>query len=212
MELDLDARQRIKIFFLFVFQAYKIIMGSFLILFVPQQCGDHDCIVSELATTQPYAQMCLLWNVLTCVSFIYMYFVELRRENWMITYLDNNEDIMRATLDPIDHEFETDKMTKWNSSYINAVLFAGAMGFLNIGFSGAAIHAHYKDITTITSFSSFILLMLSKLYDSHKVANESYKQMKALSAYMTNPLFFNVLDTSLCSKSIVPASFLYHPL
>jgi len=141
-----------------------------------------------------------------------MYLVELRRENWMITYLDNDEDIMRATLDPIDHEFETDTMTKWNSSYINAVILTIVMGFSNIALSGVSIHAHYKDVTTITSASSFILLMLSKLYDSYNIARASHYEMKALSAYMTNPLFFNVLDASRCSKSIVPASFLYHPL
>lgn len=124
MELDLDAKQRIKILFLFAFQAYKIIMGSFLVLFVPQQCGDHDCTLYELSNSYlGYNQLCVIWNVFTLLSFLYLYLVELRRENWMITYLDNNGEFMSATLDPIDNEYETDEMTKWNSSYINAVVF-----------------------------------------------------------------------------------------
>ena len=213
MELDLDAKQRIKILFLFVFQAYKIIMGSFLVLFVPQQCGDHDCTLYELSNSYlGYNQLCVIWNVFTLLSFLYLYLVELRRENWMITYLDNNGEFMSATLDPIDNEYETDEMTKWNSSYINAVVLTIVMVSFNIFLSGMSIHDHYKDVSTVTSFSSFVLLISSKLYNSYNVANESHNEMRALSAYMTSPLIFNVLDETTCSKSIVPASFLYHPI
>jgi hypothetical protein len=211
MQLDLDSRQRIKIFFLFVFQACKIVMGSYLTLFVPQLCGDHDCEIYEHASTG-YEQLCIFWNTLTLFSFIYMYIVELRRENWMITYLDNDEDYMKATLDPIEHEFETDEMTKWNKSYVNAVVITVAAGFSNMILSGISIYGHHKDITTTSSLISFLLLMFSKLYESYHVAKESNGQMKALSAYMTTPLVFNVLDVTMCSKSFVPASFQYHPL
>tara|TARA_Y100000817_G_C16862078_1_gene546236 strand:- start:5223 stop:5864 length:642 start_codon:yes stop_codon:yes gene_type:complete len=213
MELDLDARQRIKIFFLFIFQVYKIIMGSFLVIFVPQQCGDHDCTMYELSNpNENYGQLFIMWNVLTLLSFLYLYLVELRRENWMITYLDHNDDLMSATLDPIDNEYETQEMTKMNQSYINAVQASIFAVFFNIVLSGMFIHAHYKDATTVTSFSSFILLVSSKIYSSYNIAKESHDEMRALSAYITKPMLFNVLDESICTKSIVPASFLYHPI
>ena len=213
MELYLDTQQRIKIFFLFIFQVYKIIMGSFLVLFVPQQCGDHDCTIYELGNNnEKYGQLCVMWNVFTLLSFLYLYLVELRRENWMITYLDHNDELLSATLDPIDNEYETQEMSKLNQSYINAIKGSLFVVFLNVVLSGMSIHAHYKDATTVTSFSSFILLVSSKIYSSYNIAKESHDEMRALSAYITKPMLFNVLDGSICTKSIVPASFIYHPI
>ena len=40
MKVDQDLKERLKIGALWVFQSYKVIMGSLLILFVPQKCEE----------------------------------------------------------------------------------------------------------------------------------------------------------------------------
>ena len=40
MKVNNDFKERLKIGALFMFQSYKVIMGSLLILFVPQKCED----------------------------------------------------------------------------------------------------------------------------------------------------------------------------
>ena len=40
MKVNNDLKERLKIGALFMFQSYKVIMGSLLILFVPQKCEE----------------------------------------------------------------------------------------------------------------------------------------------------------------------------
>ena len=40
MKVNNDLKERLKIGALFIFQSYKVIMGSLLILFVPQKCEE----------------------------------------------------------------------------------------------------------------------------------------------------------------------------
>ena len=40
MKVDQDLKERLKIGALWIFQSYKVIMGSLLILFVPQKCEE----------------------------------------------------------------------------------------------------------------------------------------------------------------------------
>ena len=40
MKVDQDLKERLKIGALWLFQSYKVIMGSLLILFVPQKCEE----------------------------------------------------------------------------------------------------------------------------------------------------------------------------
>ena len=43
---SVDTKERIKVGGLFIFQSYKVIMGSMLSLFVPQLCvGDEVCTI-----------------------------------------------------------------------------------------------------------------------------------------------------------------------
>ena len=46
MKVDVDNKERIKVFILFLLQSYKVIMGSMLLIFVPRKCGDGVCTVS----------------------------------------------------------------------------------------------------------------------------------------------------------------------
>ena len=48
MKIDNDDKQRAYVVSNFLIQAYKLIMGTFLVFFIPQKCGDHACTSLEL--------------------------------------------------------------------------------------------------------------------------------------------------------------------
>ena len=47
MKVDVDTKERMKTIFIFLLQSYKVLMGSMLVLFVPQSCGDSVCSITD---------------------------------------------------------------------------------------------------------------------------------------------------------------------
>ena len=43
MHLTTDNKQRLKVSFSFLLEFYKVVMGTFLTIFVPQNCGENAC-------------------------------------------------------------------------------------------------------------------------------------------------------------------------
>ena len=81
-----------------------------------------------------------------------------------------------------------------NIRYIRSLQLTSGFCFINMVGSGCIIYTNYLDISTITSFVSFTLLLLMKLNTSYTVGKQSYHSSLALSAYLTEPLSFNILD------------------
>ena len=81
MKIDVDIKERLKITFLFFLQSYKVIMGSLLVVFVPQECNDHVCSVYENFTnSSTFHNVCLSFNYLSALLFLICYIVELKRD------------------------------------------------------------------------------------------------------------------------------------
>ena len=47
MKVTADTQQRIKTVLSMCLEFYKVLMGTFLVVFVPQQCNDQICSMSE---------------------------------------------------------------------------------------------------------------------------------------------------------------------
>ena len=213
MEFDLNTPQKVKIAFILLFQVYKIIVGSLLLLFVPQSCGDGICSTNEIMYKKEfYYPLGFALNLCTLCSFISLYVAELQRENWFINYLDSDEDFEMGTLDALLCESENEVIDIFNRSYLRAVTRANYFNAGNILLSSTIIMTHYNGFNTMTSLLSFILLIVTKLHNSYNIAKESCDERKALSAYMTEAITFNVLDVTNCAKSMVPVTFQYHPI
>jgi hypothetical protein len=71
-------------------QFYRILMGSLLLSFVPQKCGNHICEITENLYTSDGYMIVYILNYMTFLSFSLFYMVEIKRENRLITYLDVN--------------------------------------------------------------------------------------------------------------------------
>jgi len=197
LNLDVDFVQRIKVCGLFFLQSYKIITGTMLSLFIPQNCGGQICSFQQnFENDERYHQVSLCWNTITMISFIALYIYELKRENWSIKYLDIDNDKPDNALKEVivKHVYLDKHMDSLNHIYYQIVKLTVFMNFVNIGIVIKILNQNYHSQSTISCFISFTLLILMKLYNSFNVAYQSVKNDKMMSAYMSEFVSFNVLD------------------
>ena len=210
-----DFKQRIKVGAIFLLQIYKVTTGTLLSLFVPQACSSDDYLDgsynglsesdngSRICTLQEnfdnadgYHKTVLYWNMFSMFTFFTYYLIELRREEWAIKYLDIDNDKPDNSLkEIIRQEPELDRrMDKLNLLYYRTLMFNCGTYGINLGLSAKLVKDGYHSSSTLSCFISFALLVLMKLYNSLEVAQQSVKNDKMTSAYMSEFVSFNVLD------------------
>jgi len=194
-----DFNQKVEMYLSFIMEFYRVLMGSFLLVFVPQKCGDEMCGMFDnvVSRTNPVTNCGFASNCLLFAMFLYMYYTELYRETKMINYLEVNPEL------PRDDEAVGEALVKLPEHKKLAILkcdkkyqFAGRIamsGFIiNLGLSGYVVFTHYLDNKTITVFLTNALFMGLKLYDTHLVTNTTENIF--LSAYLTKKLQYNDVD------------------
>ena len=210
-----DFKQRIKVGAIFLLQIYKVTTGTLLSLFVPQACSSDDYLDgsytglsnsdngSRICTLQEnfdnadgYHKTVLYWNMFSMFTFFTYYLIELRREEWAIKYLDiDNNKSDNSLKEIIRQEPELDRrMDKLNLLYYRTLMFNCGTYGINLGLSAKLVKDGYHSSSTLSCFISFALLVLMKLYNSLEVAQQSVKNDKMTSAYMSEFVSFNVLD------------------
>lgn len=204
--VDQDLIQRIKVGGIFLLQIYKVTTGTLLSLFVPQSCGDKICTLTEnYNNNEVYHEITLYWNMFAMFTFFMYYLIELRREEWAIKYLDIDNDKPDNSLKNIiihDKVLDT-TMDRLNKYYYYSLVFNCGVYGINILLTIKLIKDGYHSSSTLSCFVSFVLLVLMKLYNSLVVANESVTNDKMMSAYMSEFVSFNVLDSDYVSEQIV---------
>ena len=99
---DQDFKQKVGMYLAFIMEFYRVLMGSFLLVFVPQKCGDDICGMFEnVVTENPVTNTAFAGNILMFTLFLCMYYCELSRENKMINYktiLDDEEGIFQEDI------------------------------------------------------------------------------------------------------------------
>ena len=196
--LDVDIIQRFKVGGLFFLQVYKVMTGTLLALFVPQKCGDSICTIDEnLNDNDDFHMKVLSWNILTSVLFLGYYILELRREEWSIKYLDIDNDKSDNSLkeEIVKYKDLDVKMDRMNRYYYNIVRVTIVFYIINNLLSMRLLKDKYYSSTTLSCFFSFSLLVGMKLYNSFCVAKNSVLHDKMTSAYMTEFVSYNVIDS-----------------
>jgi len=197
MKLSIDSKQRITTTLLMFLEFYKILMATFLVLFVPQKCEYEVCTVTEnFLKRDPVHFAALISNFITFVSVLNFYIVEIKRENWCIQYLDI--DISKPN-DYLDNEIEAypkykKQMNLLNKRYLKSMYISSTLLVINFGLSGAAVGFDYVGTNTVTTMLSFFLLLSSKLYSAYSTGTESVNKERALSAYMKTAKTYNTID------------------
>jgi len=195
---DQDFNQKIGVASILLLELYRVLMGAFLIIFVPQKCGDDICSLTQnINRNDPLSQITLAFNVFTMISFLGLYFIEVKRENKLINYLEVN----RFT--PVDNEAVGESLEKLSTikkqnildydGYYQTVGYASTVTFiLNTILSSIVVYSHYLDNKTVTVYLTNLLFMGSKVNDVYTTVNT--KKNIFYSAYLKNKVQFNDVD------------------
>ena len=197
MKLSVDNQQRLTASAIMLLEFYKVTMGTFLVIFVPQQCGDEVCSLYDNFTNDfVLNRAALACNFAAFVMVLGFYGIEIKRENWCIKYLDIDPNKSNNHLDDEIENYPIIKadMASLNKQYLYALYMASTFIATNFGLSGAAIARNYAGSSTLTSLLSFVLLVSMKLYAAHTVGTRSVEEERAFSGYLTIARTYNTVD------------------
>ena len=195
---DQDFNQKISISSVVALEMYRVIVSSFLVLFVPQKCDDHVCSLKENMVLENHLYNAgLIFNFITMASFLAMYTFEIKRENRLITYLEVNKSVptdnvsvgnalAKLQVSKRDSIWELDKYYMY-SGFTSINIF-----IINTILSGFVIYKYYLDSQTTTTYITNILFMVTKLIDVY--ANVNTEKNIFYSAYMKGKIQYNDVD------------------
>jgi hypothetical protein len=204
---DQDTNQRVGVLITVSAEIYRALIASFLILFVPQSCGDHVCSFSENAQTgtDPLYNAGFYMNVITFAAFMGLYVTELRRESKLISYLDVNPQkpcdnlSVSAVLEGLP-AYQREAIHYYDSVYIRAGYTTIVCFAINTVLSGLVVYKYYLDDKTTTTFITSVLFVLLKLQQVYATVNT--EKNVYYSAYITNKIQYNDLDANKTNKEV----------
>ena len=195
---DQDFNQRFNVATAVSLEFYRVLMGSFLVLFVPQLCDDHACSMNENVNRgDTLTNIGIALNSITLFAFFLLYFIEVKRENKMITYLEVNK------FKALDNESVGEALQQLDPSKKDNILlydmYYQKMGYLCTGIftvnstvSSIVIYTNYLDSKTVTVFLTNLLFMSLKVLDVYNTVNS--KPNIFFSAYLKKKVQYNDVD------------------
>jgi len=211
--LDSDSIERFEVVFIFTVELCRIGMGCFTSIFVSYTCGENECTLNEkFYPTEISAIIILILNCISFLSFVILYGIELYRENWLIEYLDKKEDLPENDLEnhlPPELKIELIKLNKryYIISVATLIIFV-----INVLSCGVFIFKSYNSFSTATTFVSFTLLLLQKVYYSYSISKLDNGKCSAHSSFLTIPYIFNTVDKDYKSFNIQGRSCKVYPI
>lgn len=203
---DQDFMQKMSVYISFIFELYRVVMGSFLILFVPQKCGEDSCTIFEPVNAGKRLNDAAFGvNILTFCLFLCMYYAEISRETKMITYLHVN------TEEPCDNDAVGEALRKLPEDKKSSILACDKLylrtgqvalvGFIaNTVLSSIAIYDNFLDGKTTSSLVTNILFMLLKIHETYTITNTAENIF--YSAYLNERVQFNDVDPDKVEHSL----------
>lgn len=195
---DQDFNQKLNVGITLILEIYRVLMGAFLVVFVPQKCGDTICSASQnINRGDSLSQSAISFNIITSLSFLALYFIEVKRENKMINYLEVNT-FTATDNDSVGVALErlavSKKQSIWDyDGYYQKSGYASTVAFtLNAILSFIVVYKNYLDSKTITVFLTNLLLMGLKVADVFSTVNTPKNIF--YSAYLKNKVQFNDVD------------------
>ncbi len=184
---------------------FKVIMACLLAIFVPQSCNGEVCsFYQNFSELNIYNAFVLAFNFLTLGSFLYTYYVEVKRENWIINHLDYDENESEYNIHKYkeSHNKITRRLGEINLQYQKVYKILRYLYVCNFIFSAVLVfHFFYLDYRTITTLLTNVILCWSKISKGLELADKSVKSEIALSYYNFVNISFNTIDTDYLNKN-----------
>ena len=206
-----DTQQKINIVTITVSESFKILMATLLSIFIPQECVidgvSRTCTFSDnFANLTSFNTFVVVFNFITLGTFVGLYYVEIKREDWMIKHLefdnnfsDNNLQTLKPTYPKI---FE--RLTYYNKIYYKYYSILKYFFIVNFIVSAVLVlHFYYLDYRTATTLLTNVALCWTKVMAGTNLAKESLDNEKAISYYNTKFVFFNSIDTDYKKTQVI---------
>lgn len=195
---DQDFNQKVTVSITVILELYRVLVSSFLVLFVPQKCGNHVCSLSENMVLENHLYNAgLVFNFITMASFLLMYTLEIKRENRLITYLEVNKSVasdnnsVEKALEKLPVE-KRSSIWQLDKYYMYSGWSSIIMFIINTILSGFVVYEYYLDSQTTSTYITNILFMVTKLVDVH--SNVNTEKNVFYSAYMKGKIQYNDVD------------------
>ncbi len=193
-----DAQQMLNIVISLSGEFFKVVMACLLAIFVPQSCNGEVCSFSQnFSNLTIYNSFVIAYNFLTLGFFLYLYWVEVSREQWLITHFDYDEKESEYGIKKYKDEYKEmfDKLQNKNKQYMNTYNKLKYLYISNFIFSAVLVlHFFYLDYRTVTTLLTNVILCWSKVMKGYSLAKKSYDEEIAISYYNIINLAFNTLD------------------
>lgn len=204
---DQDFQQKLGVSVTVLLEFYRVMIASFLILFVPQKCGDHVCTISENAETgsDHLYNAGFSFNCITLIAFMAMYFSEIKREGKLIAYLDVNPKCKsdNESVGEVLQRLPTERSKTilfYDNLYQKTGYFALTCFVVNTTLSGIVIYKYYLDDKTTSTFITSVLFMITKMADVYSTVKTEKNIF--YSAYLKGKIQYNDLDANKDVKKI----------
>ena len=215
MKITQDSQQKAMITLFLVLDAYRIVIGSFYSLFVPQLCGDHTCSIQENVTDLNLINKAALGiNAVTCFAMIVAFAIEYRREVWIVKHLEvdpKKPDTNLVTEIETYPKLKISLQSK-NFHYRNSFYTVALLSLINIAISGVLVFDYYDGVKTATTYATNTLLILQRVIKSISIARTCQKELKAQSVYLLEPVTFNTIDPDYVQKPLQTVEMIESPM
>ena len=146
-------------------------------MFVPQKCGEEVCGMTELVnSTDSVDNATLAMNIFSLCAFCGLYFVEVKRENKLISYLEVDKTL------PTDNDagggtYSTSCRKKESILHNLDGLYQKVSYVALVAFFGKQwlewiyVFTNYLDDKTLTVYLTNVLFMAFKLKERYDVSN-----------------------------------------
>lgn len=177
------------------FEAYRTLISSYLIVFVPQNCGGYSCtIVQNLTPVNDLEVAAISLNTLMAFYFCTLFYLERERETTINLHLvadkksPSDKEYLMNMIKSMD-DLPRHKILKLNNWYRRCSQTILLVFFANVALSYFVIYKNYLNNTTITVFITNALFMISRIYKALKITSSG--EYNIYSAYRTNPILYN---------------------
>lgn len=162
-----DTQQRFNIILVSFTEGFKMVMATLLSIFVAQSCNGNVCSFTDnLRDLNPYNVFILAYNFLTLGYFIYLYYIEIKREDWMIRHFDANEKLGEDNILQYKRTYPTvfNELDQYNAKYARSYKIMLFLYTSNAILSGFLLFYYYfLDFRTVSGYLTNILLCSTKI-------------------------------------------------
>jgi hypothetical protein len=154
-------------------------------------------MIDNITMSTPFEMVGIVFNFLTFICIINLYYRELKREHYAIEYLDIDASKPNNYLDQEIESYKhfKEKISNVNKLYLKSFRISFIINIINMILSTIVIYDNYLGISTVTAYVSYLILLFTKYYNVYFVSSKSIKEERIYSGYMKTLVTYNTIDS-----------------